>query len=640
MPLIRLPIGAIRLDEATQIRLFSDDALIDEYAAAYRHEEDLPPPDVFGPLEDDVLPPGAEVWIGDGHTRARAALRADLAFLTCNVHPGGEEEAFAFALTANRRHGARLTTADKRNAVRKALLRWSGESNREIARRCGVDDKTVVPVRKALESTAEIPQLAERKGADGKARAAKKEPVPTAPPAEPRGYTEALFGGAPDTGEPAEGPPPRIEPERTAGDGDETIIIDGEEEPHGEAEEAEEALPAVREEAQAAVGGSEGVRPEDEQAGPPAAVPGELLREARPAGDEAPQLQADESGTDIADRIRFLRLSPISKGCPESDRPSFAAALREWADSLAPLPLGFWQARGELAEERAAAAEARAREMEAQACPSCLELDETRGALEAARKELAISDETLATLQATYERAEARVRELAAESERRYDCHAGPGTTEPACGACISCLTNVIATQETELASLRGYAAAEIDADARREAREERRRTFAAALGAPEIAPAAVGDTAPEQPTGDHPPAQAELTYEPDPDLQRRPPKKAAKGKAPKPTLALPVKWHVGDQTLTDTKDGVRRCVVVFKRPDGGLHIVLRADKTRALKASAVPATISPDKLRQDPAHSAEDRRRALREAIDLLGGMTNPPETWIAACREAGKVA
>lgn len=25
-----------------------------------------------------------------------------------------------------------------------------------------------------------------------------------------------------------------------------------------------------------------------------------------------------------------------------------------------------------------------------------------------------------------------------------YDCHGGPGTTEPACGACITCLNRVI----------------------------------------------------------------------------------------------------------------------------------------------------------------------------------------------------
>lgn len=181
---IRLPLSSILLDESTQCREKTDPALVEEYAAAYRREEVLPPPDVFGALdEEESLPDGAKVWIGDGHTRVRGALAADLAFLTCEVHLGGEEEAFAFALRANRHHGARITNADKRCGIRKALARWPGLSSREIAARCGVDHKTVESVRQ--ESTGELPQL-EREGADGKKRRlpqrpAQEQPAPYAP---------------------------------------------------------------------------------------------------------------------------------------------------------------------------------------------------------------------------------------------------------------------------------------------------------------------------------------------------------------------------------------------------------------------------------------------------------------------------
>lgn len=34
------------------------------------------------------------------------------------------------------------------------------------------------------------------------------------------------------------------------------------------------------------------------------------------------------------------------------------------------------------------------------------------------------------------------------EKEARYDCHAGPGTTEPACGGCTSCLTRALDAAE------------------------------------------------------------------------------------------------------------------------------------------------------------------------------------------------
>lgn len=36
-----------------------------------------------------------------------------------------------------------------------------------------------------------------------------------------------------------------------------------------------------------------------------------------------------------------------------------------------------------------------------------------------------------------------------------YDCHGGPGTTEPACGACITCLHRVIDDREHAIAGLR-----------------------------------------------------------------------------------------------------------------------------------------------------------------------------------------
>ena len=75
-------------------------------------------------------------------------------------------------------HGLRRNRQDIRRAI-ELLLRdeeWGKWGDREIARRVGCSDKTVGAARRDLESTAEIPQLNERMGADGKARA-----MPTAP---------------------------------------------------------------------------------------------------------------------------------------------------------------------------------------------------------------------------------------------------------------------------------------------------------------------------------------------------------------------------------------------------------------------------------------------------------------------------
>lgn len=46
--------------------------------------------------------------------------------------------------------------------------------------------------------------------------------------------------------------------------------------------------------------------------------------------------------------------------------------------------------------------------------------------------------------------------EAIAESARRYDCHGGPGTTEPACGACVSCLMRAIEPLEKDVKFMSG----------------------------------------------------------------------------------------------------------------------------------------------------------------------------------------
>lgn len=36
-----------------------------------------------------------------------------------------------------------------------------------------------------------------------------------------------------------------------------------------------------------------------------------------------------------------------------------------------------------------------------------------------------------------------------------FDCKGGPGTTEPACGACVTCLHRVIESKDSEIAMLK-----------------------------------------------------------------------------------------------------------------------------------------------------------------------------------------
>ena len=117
---------------------------------------------VFDPVEGVKDEKGA-IFVWDGYHRGEAAKKAEMTLLV-NLRPGTKVEAEWLALTANQKHGLRRTTADKQRIVRNALLHPYGMhlSNREIARYCGVSDKTVGRIRSEMEITAEIPQLDQR----------------------------------------------------------------------------------------------------------------------------------------------------------------------------------------------------------------------------------------------------------------------------------------------------------------------------------------------------------------------------------------------------------------------------------------------------------------------------------------------
>lgn len=117
---------------------------------------------VFDPVEG-VQDEKGTIWVWDGYHRGEAAKKAEMTLLV-NLRPGTKVEAEWLALTANQKHGLRRTTADKQRIVRNALLHPYGMhlSNREIARHCGVSDKTVGRIRSEMETTAEIPQLDQR----------------------------------------------------------------------------------------------------------------------------------------------------------------------------------------------------------------------------------------------------------------------------------------------------------------------------------------------------------------------------------------------------------------------------------------------------------------------------------------------
>jgi hypothetical protein len=73
------------------------------------------------------------------------------------VRPGGRRDAILYAAGANAAHGLKRPNRDKRNAVMVLLKdpEWGQWSDREIARQCNVDGKTVAALR-PRPVTAEI----------------------------------------------------------------------------------------------------------------------------------------------------------------------------------------------------------------------------------------------------------------------------------------------------------------------------------------------------------------------------------------------------------------------------------------------------------------------------------------------------
>ena len=142
----RIPLDAIQVDPTVQQRAAgTSQDVVDEYAEAMRNGVAFPPIDVFG--NDD-----GPFHLGDGFHRLEAHLLAhpDAKDIECKVHPGDRDDALLFACGANAQHGLRRSRSDKVKAVTTLIRseRWSGWSDREIARQCGVSHPFVAAVRR------------------------------------------------------------------------------------------------------------------------------------------------------------------------------------------------------------------------------------------------------------------------------------------------------------------------------------------------------------------------------------------------------------------------------------------------------------------------------------------------------------
>lgn len=148
-----IEIANIRRDGGTQPRTELSNDVVTDYAEAMKKGAEFPPVTVFFD--------GNEYWLADGFHRVQAKWMEGIKGVSAEVHVGTQRDAILYAVGANATHGLRRTNADKHNAVVRLLRdnEWSQWSNREIARQCQVDEKTVRNIRKKLGADFPHPEL-------------------------------------------------------------------------------------------------------------------------------------------------------------------------------------------------------------------------------------------------------------------------------------------------------------------------------------------------------------------------------------------------------------------------------------------------------------------------------------------------
>lgn len=142
-----LKLSQIRIDGGTQPRVEISEPILAEYAEQLREGIEFPPVTVFFD--------GAAYWLADGFHRYHSHRRVGRDTIVADIHDGGLREAILYSVGANTEHGLRRTNEDKRKAVETMLtneivsMDVNGKpwSNRDVAKKCHVDEKMVRRLR-------------------------------------------------------------------------------------------------------------------------------------------------------------------------------------------------------------------------------------------------------------------------------------------------------------------------------------------------------------------------------------------------------------------------------------------------------------------------------------------------------------
>ena len=141
----KVSVAEVVADPDLQARAAVSQEAVDEYAEAVRGGAEFPP------LRVCVV--AGQMLLVDGYHRHAAYLTTGLQWCRVEIMPGGtRKDAAWLALGANTDHGIRRTNADKRRAIRLALLHHPDKSHLAIAKHVRVSDKTVSSVWVEMEA--------------------------------------------------------------------------------------------------------------------------------------------------------------------------------------------------------------------------------------------------------------------------------------------------------------------------------------------------------------------------------------------------------------------------------------------------------------------------------------------------------
>lgn len=154
----RVRLDAIVFDAGTQVRAALDQDHVGVLADAMTSGAIIPPIVLFHD--------GNQHYIGDGFHRFMAAQRIQWREIDADVRAGAKDDALWFALGANKTNGKNMTLADKKHAIKLAVIAWPNRPAGEIAEQIGCSRSWVSEVRSYQDSaTGKVTSVT---GKDGK----------------------------------------------------------------------------------------------------------------------------------------------------------------------------------------------------------------------------------------------------------------------------------------------------------------------------------------------------------------------------------------------------------------------------------------------------------------------------------------